>query len=371
MGKKGMAVMIFVATAFFLGGLAPQSQALEAVVATKVVKKIDKIETLVRIADNVIILFDSSGSMGDPFGDSGMSKLAAAKTILKQRANLLPATYPELKVGLYSYTPSNKGESKTVLYDLKPFNKAEFLTSVDELPKEASGPTLMVNAMRKLGKGLEGLTGHTVVFLFTDGTHSDQGATDSPLTLARKIASKHDVNFQVISTTDDKTKVALMEAVASLNEKSRVQPFEDMIERPEIFTGAVFALEETFVVSAETQKEVIGFKLDNIKFGFDKANVEIEFDAELDTVGQVLQTNPNSYVVLAGHTDNVGSEDYNLALSHKRVEAVANYLSEKFKIDSSRIETFWYGSAAPVASNDTEAGRKKNRRVVGFIAGVN
>ena len=371
MGTKIIALMIFVATTFVLGGLVPESQALEAVVATKVVKKIDKIETLVRIADNVIILFDSSGSMGDPFGDSGMSKLAAAKTILKQRANLLPATYPELKVGLYSYTPSNKGESKTVLYDLKPFNKAEFLTSVDELPKEASGPTLMVNAMRKLGKGLEGLTGHTVVFLFTDGTHSDQGATDSPLTLARKIASKHDVNFQVISTTDDKTKVALMEAVASLNEKSRVQPFEDMIERPEIFTGAVFALEEIFVVSAETQKEVVGFKLDNIKFGFDKANVEIEFDAELDTVGQVLQTNPNSYVVLAGHTDNVGSEDYNLALSHKRVEAVANYLSEKFKIDSSRIETFWYGSAAPVASNDTEAGRKKNRRVVGFIAGVN
>ena len=155
MVRKRMAVMIFVAAVFFIGGLVPQSQALEAVVATKVVKKIDKIETLVRIADNVIILFDSSGSMGEPFGDSGMSKLAAATTILKQRANLLPATYPELKVGLYSYTPSNKGESKTVLYDLKPFNKAEFIKAVDELPKEASGPTLMVNAMRKLGKFLD------------------------------------------------------------------------------------------------------------------------------------------------------------------------------------------------------------------------
>jgi len=371
MGTKIVAVMIFVATTFVLGGLVPESQALEAVVSTKIVKKIDKIETLKRVADNVIILFDSSGSMGEPFGDSGMSKLDAAKTILKQRAELLPDSYPDLNVGLYSYTPSNKEDPKTVFYKMQPFKKAEFQMAVDELPKEASGPTLMVAAMRKLGKGLEGLTGHTVVFLFTDGTHSDKGATDSPLTLARKIASKYDVNFQVISTTDDKTKVALMEAVASLNEKSRVQPFEDMIERPEIFTGAVFALEETFVVSAETQKEVVGFKLDNIKFGFDKADIEIEFDAELDTVGQVLQTNPNSYVVLAGHTDNVGSEDYNLALSHKRVEAVANYLSKKFKIDSSRIETFWYGSAAPVASNDTEADRKKNRRVVGFIAGVN
>ena len=64
MVRKKIAVMIFAATAFVLGGLVPESQAVEAVVATTVVKKIDKIETLTRVADNVIILFDSSGSMG-------------------------------------------------------------------------------------------------------------------------------------------------------------------------------------------------------------------------------------------------------------------------------------------------------------------
>ena len=371
MVRKMIAVMIFAATAFVLGGLVPESQAVEAVVATTVVKKIDKIETLTRVADNVIILFDSSGSMGEPFGDSGMSKLDAAKTILKRRADLLPDSYPELKVGLYSYTPSNKEDPRTVFYKLQPFKKAEFQKAVDELPKEASGPTLMVAAMRKLGSFLDGLSGNTVVFLFTDGTHSDEGATDSPLTLARKIASKHDVDFQVISTTDEEVKVKLMEAVASINEASRVHSFEDMIERPEVFSGSVFALEETFIVTAETREEVVGFKLDRIKFGFDDAEINVEFGAELDTVGEILQSNPLSYIVLAGHTDNVGTEEYNLALSHKRVEAVARYLVKKFNIDPSRISTFWYGSAAPVAPNDTEAGRQKNRRVVGFIAGVN
>ena len=371
MSRKMIVATLFVATAFVLGGLVPESQAIEAVVATKVVKKIDKIETLKRIADNVIILFDSSGSMGEPFGDSGMSKLEAATTILKRRADLLPDSYPELKVGLYSYTPSNKEDPRTVFYKLQPFKKAEFQKAVYELPKEASGPTLMVAAMRKLGSFLDGLSGNTVVFLFTDGTHSDQGATDSPLTLARKIASKHDVDFQVISTTDEEVKVKLMEAVASINEASRVHSFEDMIERPEVFSGSVFALEETFIVTAETQEEVVGFKLDRIKFGFDDAEINVEFDAELDTVGEILQSNPLSYIVLAGHTDNVGTEEYNLALSHKRVEAVSRYLVKKFNIDPSRISTFWYGSAAPVAPNDTEAGRQKNRRVVGFIAGVN
>ncbi len=72
MVRKKIAVMIFVATAFVLTSFVPESQAVEAVVATSVVKKIDKIETLTRVADNVIILFDSSGSMGEPFGDSGM-----------------------------------------------------------------------------------------------------------------------------------------------------------------------------------------------------------------------------------------------------------------------------------------------------------
>jgi len=371
MVRKKIAVMIFVATAFVLGSLVPESQAVEAVVATTVVKKIDKIETLTRVADNVIILFDSSGSMGEPFGDSGMSKLDAAKTILKRRADLLPDSYPSLKVGLYSYTPSNKEDPKTAFYPLQPFNKTEFQKAVDELPKEASGPTLMVAALRKLDRYLDGLSGNTVVFLFTDGTHSNQDTIDSPLTLARKIVEKYDVDFQVVSTTDEEVKVKLMEAVASLDNGSRVHTFEDMIERPEVFSGAVFALEETFIVTAETREEVVGFKLDRIKFGFDDAEINVEFDAELDTVGEILQSNPLSYIVLAGHTDNVGTEEYNLALSHKRVEAVARYLVKKFSIDPSRISTFWYGSAAPVAPNDTEAGRQKNRRVVGFIAGVN
>ena len=91
----------------------------------------------------------------------------------------------------------------------------------------------------------------------------------------------------------------------------------------------------------------------------------------MNTVGEILQQNPNSYIVLAGHTDNKGPEEYNLGLSHQRVAVVGAYLAEKFQIDLSRIEMFWYGEAAPVASNDTAEGRQQNRRVVGFIAGVN
>ena len=374
MTKKITAIALILFGAIFFGGNVQQAQALEPITKTDVVKTVYKVENLVRIADNVVIMFDSSGSMGEPFGNSGMTKLQAAKKLLKQRTDAFPAEYSDLNVGLYLYTPPTDtiaNAANAEIYKMQPFNKSGFHAAVDLLPDEASGPTLMVSGMRRLANVMDTLSGRTVVFLFTDGSHSDDGATESPLTLAKKIAQKHDVDFKIVSTTDIKTNIAMMEMVASINEASTVTPLEWVINRPEIFTGAVFALEEDYVITATTRDKVVGFKLNHIEFGFDKAEIDIDFAMELDTVGEILNQNPASYIVLAGHTDNKGAEEYNLALSHQRVDAVASYLAKEFNIDPNRISTFWYGEAAPVASNDTEEGRQQNRRVVGFIAGIN
>jgi OOP family OmpA-OmpF porin len=367
-------VMAILLAVFLIGGLVQESQAVEPITKTDVVTNVYKVENLVRIADNVVIMFDSSGSMGEPFGDSGMTKLQAAKKFLKQRTDAFPGEYSDLNVGLYLYTPPPNtvaNAENATIYKMQPFNKAEFHAAVDLLPDEASGPTLMVSGMRRLANVMDTLSGRTVVFFFTDGSHSDAGATESPLDLAKKIAQKHDVDFKIISTTDIKTNIEMMERVASINEASTVIPLEWVINRQEFVSGAVFALEEDYVITATTRDKVVGFKLDHIQFGFDKSDIDIDFAMELDTVGEILNQNPDSYIVLAGHTDSVGSEEYNLALSHQRVEAVADYLAKEFNIDSSRIATFWYGEAAPMASNDTEEGRQKNRRVVGFISGIN
>ena len=371
--KLTTVMFAFFSTFLFGGGLQPVN-AIEPVTKTDVVKTVYKVENLVRIADNVVIMFDSSGSMGEPFGDSGMTKLQAAKKLLKQRTDAFPGEYSDLNVGLYLYTPpanTPANAANAEIYKMQPFNKAGFHAAVDLLPNEASGPTLMVSGMRRLSKVIDTLSGRTVVFLFTDGSHSDAGATESPLDLAKKIAQKHDVDFKIVSTTDIKTNIEVMEIVASINEASTVTPLEWVINRPEVFTGAVFALEENYVITATTRDKVVGFKLDHIEFGFDTSDIDIDFAMELDTVGEILNQNPESYIVLAGHTDNKGSEEYNLALSHQRVEAVANYLAKEFHIELSRVSMFWYGEAAPVASNDSAEGRQQNRRVVGFIAGIN
>ena len=83
-----------------------------------------------------------------------------------------------------------------------------------------------------------------------------------------------------------------------------------------------------------------------------------------------MKVRPQSYVILEGFTDPVGSWKYNLQLSRRRVESVGNYLMTKLHIDQDRIVMEWYGDLAPVADNSTEEGRSQNRRVAGVVAGL-
>jgi len=345
------------------------THAIEKIVKTKTINTAYKSENLFLNADNVVILFDTSSSMGSPYGDSGMTKLQASKKLLQQRAELFPEVFSELNVGLYSYTqPGFKGYK--VFYKMQPFNKKAFLKAVDQLPDEASGPTLLQNALNRLDNLLERLSGHTVVFLFTDGSYSKSKNMKKPVVIARQLAKKHDVSFQIISTTDMKTQKKIMEAVASINESSRVYSFGTFLDHPELYGGAIFVLEESYFVSIMKRKKVVGFKLDHILFDYNKTDIKIEFTEELNTVGEILNNNPDSYIFLIGFTDSQGPKEYNLGLSRRRAEAIDDYLAQKFQIDESRVFLMWYGESDPVDSNDTEEGRRKNRRVMGYIGGV-
>jgi len=103
---------------------------------------------------------------------------------------------------------------------------------------------------------------------------------------------------------------------------------------------------------------------DKVKFGFDKAELSAEAKSALDAFADKLKAdNKNVYVEVQGHTDNVGSEEYNFQLGEKRAEAVRRYLSMK-GVPLNRLSTISYGEAEPVADNSTRDGRNQNRRVV-------
>jgi OOP family OmpA-OmpF porin len=103
-------------------------------------------------------------------------------------------------------------------------------------------------------------------------------------------------------------------------------------------------------------------RLNNIFFESGKYALLKESYAELDKLFEVLQNNSKLKIEIAGHTDNVGSDETNQVLSKNRAEEVKNYLLTK-GIDPSRIKSKGYGETKFVATNETEVGRQLNRRV--------
>jgi outer membrane protein OmpA-like peptidoglycan-associated protein len=75
----------------------------------------------------------------------------------------------------------------------------------------------------------------------------------------------------------------------------------------------------------------------------------------------LLKGNPEKKIEIGGHTDNVGSDEANLTLSNNRAQSVVDYLIKK-GIATTRLTAKGYGETLPIATNDTDAGRAKNRR---------
>lgn len=101
--------------------------------------------------------------------------------------------------------------------------------------------------------------------------------------------------------------------------------------------------------------------LRNIFFDVNKYDLKPESTSELDNLVVLLRDNPTVRIQLSGHTDNVGKEQDNLLLSNNRARAVVKYLVDH-GIEEARLSFKGYGASQPVADNDTEEGRAKNRR---------
>ena len=100
-----------------------------------------------------------------------------------------------------------------------------------------------------------------------------------------------------------------------------------------------------------------------IYFDSGKTEVKPESEPALKEIAGLIRSDPNLKLYVVGHTDNVGAFDYNLKLSKDRAVAVVNALVEKYDIPASLLKPYGDGPTAPVASNATDEGRAKNRRV--------
>lgn len=99
-----------------------------------------------------------------------------------------------------------------------------------------------------------------------------------------------------------------------------------------------------------------------VNFAFDSAELRPQGEMTLNEVASRLRENPDLRVRIEGHTDSVGSNEYNQGLSQRRAESVRDYLMSQ-GIAGNRMTATGYGEERPVATNDTDEGRSLNRRV--------
>jgi len=122
----------------------------------------------------------------------------------------------------------------------------------------------------------------------------------------------------------------------------------------------------TFVNAGEMSRSLADsgkIALYGIYFDTDKDSLRPDSQATLQEIANLLTANRGLKVSVVGHTDNQGKPDYNLDLSRRRAAAVVHELTSKYGVAADRLSSFGCGFYAPVASNDTEDGKAKNRRV--------
>ena len=166
-------------------------------------------------------------------------------------------------------------------------------------------------------------------------------AKSSPTTGAYQIVLPSGANYGYLATSP-----GFLSVSANLDLKDQKKYTEKTID--------------LYLTPAEIGERIV---INNIFFDFDKSELKKESFSELNRLAKLLSDSKTMEIEIGGYTDNVGSESYNDALSQKRAESVAAYITKQANVDKSRIVLKHYGELHPIADNKSKQGRQQNRRV--------
>ena len=364
--------------------------------------------------DNFLIIQDASSSMSDKLGKSFTdepSKLALSKDLVTCLNSTLPDDF-NVNAGMRVFGPvySEKG----LVYGMSKYTKAGLADAVLAVGG-TGGVTPLANAITFGNKDLYDLPGDAAVIIFSDGINTEPA---SPVAAAATMKDMYGDNvciYTVLLGNDPQGKMTMEQIAAAgkcgfateadnlhartLSDGATVGAADGMAD----FVTAVFlekapAKAPMKTVDLDSDGDGVpdsldkcpntpkGIKVDQVgcpvpipgkvsitllvEFDFDKAVVKPQYHGDIEKVANFLKAYPKTTGDLEGHTDSIGTEDYNMKLSKRRAESVKKYLVEKFNIEGSRLTTVGYGESQPVASNKTDAGRQKNRRVVANIVTI-
>ena len=364
--------------------------------------------------DNFLIIQDASSSMSDKLGKSFTyepSKLALSKDLVRCLNSTLPDDL-SVNAGMRVFGPiySEKG----LVYGMSKYTKAGLEDAVLAVGG-TGGVTPLANAISYGNADLYDMTGDAALIIFSDGLNTEPASPVAAAAAMNDIYGDNICIYTVLLGNDPKGKMTMEQIAAAgkcgfateadslhartLADGSSVGVADGMAD----FVTAVFlekapAKAPRKAVDLDSDGDGVpdsldqcpntpkGIKVDRVgcpvpipekvsitllvQFDFDKYTVKPEYHDDIEKVANFLKAYPKTTGDLEGHTCSIGTEEYNMKLSKRRAESVKKYLVEKFNIDGSRLTTVGYGESQPVASNKTQDGRIKNRRVVANIVTI-
>jgi OOP family OmpA-OmpF porin len=243
--------------------------------------------------------------------------------------------------------------------DFLPLLKNDSLTIFIDDPVNSAGDGFAVDFVKLLVNPKESVYKGNVEGIIIDKT------TRQPITNASA-----EIRDYGTAVTDKEGKFRLNNIPAGINiitgsatTYASVPVQADVIAN-ETTTGIIIELSpsEKIVFNNKTMREGDDLVLNNIQFELSSANLTDTGKLELDKLNLFMQKNPKVEILLSGHTSKDGTDAFNKELSVSRVRACRSYLISK-GIDEGRIQVIGYGAEKPIAPNDTEKNRSKNRRV--------
>jgi outer membrane protein OmpA-like peptidoglycan-associated protein len=173
--------------------------------------------------------------------------------------------------------------------------------------------------------------------------------------------------------------IALTVAVTEKSDRSDARNYSFQYDgKPLVFKPGEAAVMVDVVVAKAVENKMVEVKasdmaealatkgtvdLYGIYFDTDKTDIKPESSKTLDEVASLLKIDRALKLEIAGHTDSTGSKEHNIQLSDGRAKAVVDLLVKKYGVDAARLQAKGYGDTKPVASNDSDDGKAKNRRV--------
>jgi OOP family OmpA-OmpF porin len=317
-----------------------------------------------RVTDQIIVITDASGTM------YAHETFPEAKALTRTFVASMPdAEARAANPDAYQVGAVGFGGDDRLVAPLAPFDRSGLASTTADLEVMGSidgmgGTTPLHAVLGEVGEVILESRGRTALVIFSDGLPD---FPDRSIGVATALVESYpgELCIHTVQTGDDPDGRDFLTQLSSLTSCGSTRQAQSVGNAPAFmaFTRTVFAASAPPPVAAAVPDPCEGVvRMQGIEFGFDKYDVTSDSAVVLDVAGEILRDCDDIAVSIDGHTDWIGTEEYNQGLSERRAGAVKRYFVEN-GIDAGRLAPQGFGESNPVAPNDTREGRAQNRRV--------